>query len=230
MTLPQVATDNLSSRVYAQLRSALMDGDFTPGERLRIKDLAQQLGTSITPVREAVFRLVSERALELKAATAVHVPILAADDLRQIQFIRLELEGAAAARACELITPEQIKRLERLQEGFVKAVAHDAHEGSRINREFHFELLAAAQMPLLTAVVENMWVMMGPLLTTFHKNVSKRQVTGKGHNHYGVIRGLKKGDATAVREAIQEDIRWGRVMIRWLEDEDRKAQSALEIA
>ena len=52
-----------------------------------------------SPVREAIFRLVSEQALEMKAATAIHVPLLDSERLQEIQLIRVQLEGVAAERA-----------------------------------------------------------------------------------------------------------------------------------
>lgn len=196
-----------------------MDGEFAPGERLRIKDLAAQLGTSITPVREAIFKLVSERALEMRAATAIHVPVLSPDDLRQIQLMRLALEGAAAERACLLMTPEALNHLAKVQEQFTVAAAEDAALAAKLNAEFHFGLLRAAQMPLVTATVENFWVMMGPLLRTFHNEMPRREISGRTHKHYQVLRALRKRDPVAVRSAIQDDIRWSDVIIAWLEDQ-----------
>jgi DNA-binding GntR family transcriptional regulator len=65
MQLKTIEKENLSSRVYSEIRNALMNGQYEPGERLRISALAEQLGVSITPVREAIFRLVSEQGLEM---------------------------------------------------------------------------------------------------------------------------------------------------------------------
>lgn len=104
----------LVNRVYGRIRAALTDGEFSPGERLRTKDLSVQLGTSVTLVREAIFKLVSERALEMRAATAIHVPTRDPDDLRQIQLMRMALEGAAAERACVMMTTEDVYRLSKM--------------------------------------------------------------------------------------------------------------------
>lgn len=218
--LPQLSSENLSSRVYGRIRTALMDGEFSPGERLRIKDLSTQLGTSITPVREAIFKLVSERALEMRAATAIHVPTLGPDDLRQIQLMRMALEGAAAERACMLMTAEELDRLSKIQDAFVVAASTDAALASKLNTDFHFALLRAAQMPLVTATVENFWVMMGPLLRTFHTEIPRREISSRNHKHYQVLRALRKRDPQAARIAIQADIRWSDVIIAWLEKQN----------
>ncbi len=157
--------------------------------------------------------------MEFKAATAVHVPILRPDDLRQILLMRLALEGSAAARACELVTEDDVKRLEDLQEKFIKAAATDARLAARLNRKFHFALLTGSRMPLVTATVENLWVMMGPLLRTFHIEVPRTQIVGPTHKHYKVLKALRRRDPEAARAAIQDDIRWSNVLIAWLEEQ-----------
>ncbi|SDN03515.1 GntR family transcriptional regulator [Ensifer sp. YR511] len=208
---------NLSERVYANIRNALMDGEFEPGDRLRISALADELGVSITPVREAIFRLVSDHVLEMKAATAIHVPELTADQLREIQLIRLLLEGEAASIAAQRITPKELDRLEDIQTRFQKAAATDPKKAALLNREFHFGLIGAARMPLIFNTVENMWVLMGPLLRTFHIEMPKRDLASGKHKHFDVLEGLKTRDAAKAKAAIQDDIRWGQVMIEWLE-------------
>src|SRR6218665_3771169 len=96
--LGRVEKQNLPERVYVEIRNALMNGQYPPGERLRIAVLAEVLGTSITPVREAIFRLASEKALEITAATSIIVPQIELDTVREIQLMRRLLEGAAAAQ------------------------------------------------------------------------------------------------------------------------------------
>ncbi|QRG07805.1 GntR family transcriptional regulator [Xanthobacter dioxanivorans] len=214
--LRQVEKENLSARVYGRIRRALIDGQFEPGERLRISALAADLGTSITPVREAIFRLVSEQALEMKAATAVHVPMLDSRRLREIQLVRMELEGAAAARAAGHITDQQIQRLEQIQEDFIEG-AQDPKKASLGNRDFHFALMEVAGLPLVESIVENMWTLMGPLLGVFHGTVSRDRIDRENHPHYAVLRALKARDPEKARHALQEDIRLGLGMADWLD-------------
>ena len=64
--MAKIESGSLSARIYSELRRALIAGDYSPGERLKMQDLAVELGTSVTPVREACLRLVSEQALELR--------------------------------------------------------------------------------------------------------------------------------------------------------------------
>jgi DNA-binding GntR family transcriptional regulator len=220
MQLRTIEKENLSSKVYSEIRNALMNGQYEPGERLRIAVLAEQMGVSITPVREAIFRLVSEQGLEMKAATAVHVPIITADHLREIQLIRHHLEGSAAERAALNITPAAYKALEDLQERFVAAAATNPKKASRLNREFHFAIMEAADLPLVFSVVETLWVSLGPLLQVFHVRAPKRDLRRDRHRHEDVLTALKRHDAAGARKALQADIAWGKIMIDWLEQRE----------
>lgn len=215
--LPKINKGNLSEQVYGTIRASLMDGRYEPGERLTIASLAEQMGVSITPVREAIFRLVTERALEMRAATSIHIRRLSAPELREIQLIRHHLEGEAAAQAARKIAPAGLAALERLQSSFTAAAAHDPLEASRVNREFHFRLAEAAEMPLLYATIEAMWAQMGPLIHLYHLNTPTRVLASGDHGHYPLLRALALGDAEGARRAIQEDIGVGVVMVDWLE-------------
>lgn len=218
----RIDRDNLSARVHGALRQALMDGAFEPGQRLTIAALAAEFGTSATPVREAIFRLVSEHALEMRAATAVHVPRLDIARLREVQLIRMELEGAAAARAASRITATQRAHLAAVHERFLKAAATDPAIASKHNRDFHFGLLHAAELPILENIVENAWVLMGPFLRMFHIRMPRRQLAHDEHPHHHVLAALESGDGAAARAGIQQDISWGSVMIDSLAHEGSK--------
>lgn len=214
---------NLSEQVYETIRNALMDGRYQPGERLTIRGLADELAVSITPVREAIFRLVSERALEMKAATAIHVPIISADQLREIQLIRGLLEGQAAETAAQNATPERVARLEAIQQAFQEALLSDPLKASYHNRDFHFALLEMVDLKLLYATVENMWVLMGPLLRMYHQQLPTRDLNVEDHDHNDVLRGLRQKDGAMAREAIQNDIRLGLKLVEWLEAKGQEA-------
>lgn len=219
MAVKPVMRENLSTQLYNNLRSALMDGQYAPGQRLTISGIAEEYGTSITPVREAIFRLVSERALEMRAATSVQVPDQSPENLREIQRIRVELEGLAAFRAAETITKAELKDLKAINTNFIKAAATDPEKASVLNRDFHFAVLRLARMPLLEGICENLWVLMGPFLRTFHDRMPVRQISGDNHKHYDLLAALEAGDPERSRLSMQEDIRWGEEMVRMLETE-----------
>jgi DNA-binding GntR family transcriptional regulator len=210
---------NLSEGVYRRIRKAIMSGRFPPGERLRLATLAEQFGVSITPVREAIFRLVSEGALVMRASTAVSVPVLTAQQLREIQLTRILLEGACAERAALLAAEATVAELDAIHSEYIRAWQRDPVEASELNRQFHFVLAAAGDMPIVLSVIEKMWAMMGPILHTFHVAMKPRRLGVASHRHYEVVRALERRDGPAAREAIQADIHWSDAIIAWVEQQ-----------
>ncbi len=83
-----VGRDNLTARVYQELRQALMEGRFRPGHRFKIRQLAQSLGVSETPIREALMQLVRERVLDMQAARSIAVARLTSAQYQELRGIR----------------------------------------------------------------------------------------------------------------------------------------------
>lgn len=223
--LKPLKNGNLSQQVYDAVRNALVEGRYEPGEKLTIAGLAKELGVSITPVRETIFRLVSEKALEMKAATAIHVPELTPDQMREIQRIGILLEGEAAEVAAKKITPRQIKSLEDIQERLSEAVRGSPLRAARLNRRFHCNLMAVADMPVLHATVENMWALKGPILRIYQLEKIGKADLGQ-HIHYDVLDGLRNGDANKAREAIEYDVGGCDDMIDWIRERQKETESA----
>lgn len=212
-----IAKSSLSDKIYTELRTALMDGRFDAGDRLKIGDLAKELDVSITPVREAIFRLVSEKSLVMKTSTAVHVPELTVTDLRQIKLIRLALEGATTAAVAEKCTPRLLHKLRAVQSDFLDAAGVDTKRASLLNRRFHFILAEASGMDIIVHSIANMWAMIGPTLSEFHDTVPRKDLVGE-HRHEAVLDALEARDPEAACAAIQHDIEWGEMLIQWVSD------------
>ena len=209
----KIVRASLSAQLYANLRLALMNGQYEPGHRFTIEGLAEEYGTSITPVREAIFRLVSEHALEMRAATSVQVPNLGPKELREVQKIRYDLEGRAAYEAAGRITADELEELHAIHARFVTAAGRDPAEASLLNRDFHFAVMRFSGMPLLESICESMWTLIGPFLRTFHIRIPVREIVGEDHRHHSLMIALAAGDREACRMAMQEDIAWAEKFI-----------------
>lgn len=222
-SLKPVKKENLSVRVYNEIRNALINGQYEPGERLIIGELAQEMGVSITPVREAIFRLISEQGLEMQAATAVYVPYVNSEKLREIQQIRFHLEGMGAAEAAQHITRKQLDNLIALQKDFISCTSTDPKRASYLNRKFHFAILEASNRPILRATVESFWVITGPILKVFHVKTAGLDYSENEHRHEAVLQALEARDSEAARSAIQADLVWGgKIMIDWLVEREKE--------
>jgi DNA-binding GntR family transcriptional regulator len=222
-SLKPVKKENLSVKVYNEIRNALINGQYEPGERLIIGELAQEMGVSITPVREAIFRLISEQGLEMQAATAVYVPYVNSEKLREIQQIRFHLEGMGAAEAAQNITRKQLDNLIALQRDFISSTSTDPKRASYLNRKFHFAILEASNKPILRNTVESFWVITGPILKVFHVKTAGLDYSQDEHRHEAVIEALEARDPEAARKAIQADLVWGgKIMIDWLVEREKE--------
>lgn len=208
---------SLSARVYATLRESLMSGQFRPGQRLVMQDLADQLGTSITPVREACMRLVSEGGLHLRSGRFAIVPPMTLARYMEVRTIRLALEGLATRIAAEKATKEEIAGLLEIHPEYEKADnSEDSDLAYQYNRDFHFAVYRMSKMMMLVAHIESLWVSMGPMFTVFFIRGQRRYFGAD--EHMNVIRAIQAGDGAAAEAAITRDIiSGGEDFIRFLQ-------------
>jgi DNA-binding GntR family transcriptional regulator len=201
----------LSADVYSQLRDLLISGRVMPGEKLSLRSIADALGVSVMPVREAVHRLVAEQALEMSANRYIRVPLLTVSQFREITSIRLNLEGQAAARAAELVSPEALQEIEAIHDAFCKEFAQSAPDESRLialNKELHFAIYNQAEMPILLQIVESLWLRIGPILNFDLRSGNERVVQRvQASHHAAMVDALKRRDPVAACESLQNDIK-----------------------
>lgn len=200
-----VSRENLTSRVYAQLRESLMAGRFWPGQRLRIREMALAMGVSQTPVREAIMQLVREGGLEMRSSAAITVAKLSVARYKQLREVRLLLEGLATEKAAALLTPHDIGRLETLHAALIKAEKSDDREAATLtNFQFHFTIYRGSQQSDLVEILDGIWLRNGPLLKFLYPHAAPAY-RGR-HQHLVLLDALRRHDAAAAKRAIQDDI------------------------
>lgn len=205
MNIQPLEQGSLSARVYMVLREGLIAGQFRPGQRLVMQDLAEKLGTSVTPVREACLRLVSERGLELRSNRFVTVPALTLARYMEVRTIRLSLEGLATGLAAKNATAGDIDRLVEIQSIYAKVDhAGDFEQAFRYNRDFHFAVYQLSGMERLVAHIESLWVSMGPMLTVFYREGEHRYIGAA--EHVNIIAAFRERDSELARAAMERDI------------------------
>ena len=209
-SLTSIGRRSLSVEAYRQIRRALTTGEFLPGQRLNIREIADSFGTSATPVREALLQLVTEGALELRAGQAISVPVLTQETYLELRDLRLNLEGMGAARAAERASNTAINKLESLHEKLIAAKERrDFKAALRWNEMFHLALCREAGMPRLLRIVEGLWAQSGPLLNMLYADTRMPSPTDKPHGHVRVIAALRARDPEAARAGIHDDISGG---------------------
>jgi DNA-binding GntR family transcriptional regulator len=201
--LKKIPQDNLMSRVYQEIKTALTAGRFKPGERLAIRKLAQQLGTSPTPVREALQKLVSYGALEMAPAHPIAVPILTKARYLENRAIRIVNEGLAAAEAASRITGSHLEKLKNINTEMIKAFKNGRYGDVLVkNYAFHIELCRASEMPTLVNIVEMLWLQIGPSLNFLYSE----KTLGSESYHPQVLKALEDRNPQEAKLAIENDI------------------------
>ena len=117
-------SDLKGDQIYARLAAQLMSGQLLPGDRLKIRELADEIGTSVTPVRDALLRLVQDGALVMPTPRDIRVRSLTLREYLEIRSIRLELEGMAAGMAAIKATAADVARMEALMAANETALAN----------------------------------------------------------------------------------------------------------
>ncbi|RJE78614.1 GntR family transcriptional regulator [Paracoccus sp. JM45] len=194
------------AQIYARLREAIISGYFRPGEEISLRRAAAVLGTSVTPVREALRQLESDGGLEVFGGNRVlRVPILTQTQLVDIRDIRIQLEGFAAAQAIHAIGAPQLRLISNACAIMQRAAdTGDADLYLESNWRFHSLIYRAAGRAVLMNTIEGMWLRVGPLI--------RQAVTAPLHfqrsmaSHRAAEQALHTGDASALQAAIICDI------------------------
>lgn len=202
----------LAEAAYESVAASLMEGGYVPGDRLAARTLAAQLGVSLTPAREAVLRLVSEGALELRNPRTIVVPTLSPQQFKEIYCIRHALEPTAGRIAATQLTSEDVKVLERLLERMTGHYARgDYRQAFRSNREFLFRIYAAAQMPLVLSFIQAAWLRVGPTFRLLYPILAVPEDALRIRAE--AIAAIKAQDADALAAAIEKDLRRGEALL-----------------
>ncbi|WP_283811922.1 GntR family transcriptional regulator [Bradyrhizobium sp. cir1] len=211
-----VERETLNDRVYRELRTMIMSGGFAPGSEMKLRDLAQSLHVSPMPVRDAIGRLVVERALKMLPNHRVIVPETTIDEFLEIRRVRILLEGEAAALACQHVSPDVIASLKRIHEKIKSLSGNKQRQFWALNQEFHFTVYEAAKSPLLLSMIESLWLQIGPVFNHIPINLTSEGARG----HQRIIAALGAGDAKAARAALTEDLMKGgdRIIAALIQD------------
>lgn len=205
-----LARETLGERVTAELRALLVAGRLAPGEKLSLRRVAEALGVSMMPVREAVSRLAADKALEVLPGRAVRVPVLTLEQFRELTRLRLVVEGFAAEEAARVASDEQIAAVAAHEAIFAEAANADpprSADGVAANRDLHFAIYEAANMPALVEMIERLWLKAGPILNIDMRHEPMRLKGGNAvQAHAALLDALRRRDPQAARAALESDI------------------------
>jgi len=194
-------------RIYRTLRLQVMYGELRPGQALTLRGLAKQHDVSMTPVREALRRLVAEGALALSSSGRVTTPELSNDRIEELAALRALIEPELASRALPRAHLALIDRLQTINMANAEAVVkQDAVAYIRTNLEFHRTLYLRAQAPAMLAVIETIWLQLGPTMRALYTRLRRNEPP---QYHRMIIAALRAGDEPGLRLAVRTDVTHG---------------------
>lgn len=200
---------NASERAYSGIRSLIVNGKLETGFRLREGELAEQLGVSRTPVREALRQLAAEGLVEVRPNRGAVVGSLSSSALEEVAEARASLEGAAAHRAASRIGEPDLTRMESLDRQMWDLTRsgrdEDLDELAALNRQFHEIVSEAAQSPSLIALLRSINYV--PLVRRTFRYYPEEALLRSMSSHRELIAALRAGNG-AWAEAVMRAHIW----------------------
>jgi DNA-binding GntR family transcriptional regulator len=205
----------LGEEVAQYLREALMAGRYLADQRLGVEDLAEELGVSTMPVREALLTLANEGLLVVRPRRGFRVVQLAVQDIEDVYDVHAYLSGRLAERAAANISAHTVGTLADLQRRIERAVADNEPPAvlERLNYEFHREINRCAKSPRLE------WFLRAAtryLPRQFYEDIPEWAQTS-AQDHPGIIDALARHDGDAARQLMTQHVeRAGALVVQSL--------------
>ena len=203
---------SLGQHVFDNLKQAIIRGDIAPGEWLVESHIAQMLGISRTPVREAIHKLERERLIERQPRGGFTVLGLNRDDIEETFGIRGVLEGYAARLATLKHHPRELIVLEKKVEEFQECLSKKQMDSLPvINTEFHELLYDLSKSPRLIHMINGL----RDQIYRFREIILKDQKhAGTSHeDHLQMLKLMHKRDVEGVEKLVREHIQRGQEVV-----------------
>lgn len=196
--------NSLSNYAYEQVRAAILRGDFHAGEALFEVRLAEKLGTSRTPVREALQVLARDGFVESTPLRGYSVPRWSIDDVRELFELRETLEGAATRYATLRVSAAGIAELEQLCEQYEQASEFEAW--TLIGTEFHNRIFAMAGNRRINTLLDSLKAQIMLTRRSVLEGVNGRREESV-REHRAILDAIRRPDADAAEQLAREHVR-----------------------
>lgn len=195
----------LSTQLYQLLRDAIVTMTLQPDDVVFERALADALGISRTPVREALLQLAREELVRIAAQSGTFVAPVKREQFAESALIRQVLEIASIRRAADIISTRELEQLHDIQEAHRRAIErNNAVAAIACDNAFHATVCTAARLPRVQQLVE---FARAPIDRVRHVTVRDpvvADVTLKQHQR--VLDALEKHDADAAEQALREHL------------------------
>lgn len=206
--LAKINLDNykpLRDVVFENLRTAILEGNLKAGQRLMEVQLADQLGVSRTPIREAIRKLELEGLVVMLPRKGAYVANMSFKDLIDVLEIRSSLEGLAASLAAERRRDEDIIELERVAKEFETSVREtNVDDVLKKDVEFHEKIFLMANNKKLYQLITSLWEQVHRFRVTYVSNYEASLSLVEEHNR--ILEAIRSGDCELAKKYATEHI------------------------
>ena len=191
--------------VFNTLRQAILRGELKPGERLMEIQLANKLGVSRTPIREAIRKLELEGLVLMIPRKGAEVAEITEKSLRDVLEVRRALEELAIELACQRMSEEEVGNLQKAQEDFKKAIAEgDAMKIAETDEHYHDVIYEGTQNAKLIQMLNNLREQMYRYRLEYIKDEDKRKILVLEHEK--ILKTVRERKVAEAKEAVREHI------------------------
>lgn len=197
---------SLRNKVFKHIKSQIINGAYGPGDTLLESKLADELGVSRTPIREAIRLLEMEGLVETTAKKGAVVLGISPQDVEDIYAIRQLVEGLAARWAAERLTPAELKELQKIYELMeFYAHKHDIEEIAELDNKFHQLIYEVAGSKILYLTLRNLhqYVQMARLKSLSMENRLPHTLA----EHHAILEAFQAKDPVAAEQALSAHVR-----------------------
>lgn len=198
-----------------RLRALILEGEYRPDERLVEEQLAERLGVSRTPIRQALTTLEAEGLVEIAPNKGAVVCSFSVEDVWDVYDLRAVLEGYAARRAADRICEEEVSRLRELAEeqaGISPEEAPDREEAIRriveVNQRFHGAIVEASRNGRLGKLIQR--TVEVPLVFKAFYWYTPKEIAISNHYHRQILHALESGEGERAEIVMREHVYEGR--------------------
>jgi DNA-binding GntR family transcriptional regulator len=205
MTLNHIENRSLRDRVLDALREAILTGEFKPGQQLIETELAESLGVSRAPLREALQILSTEGMVETVPYHGTTVRRLSKTDIEELYSLRSVLETFAIRRVVDHNNPEQVARLRKCFDDMLTAAnAGDLKQVNQIDREFHDTLIELSGHSLLLTSWNVVSMRVRQVMALLNRRNSDLKKIA--YNHLPIIEAIEAGEIEKAVQLMQNHV------------------------
>lgn len=187
-------------QAYNYILEGILSGELAPGMRVPTEQVAETLGISRMPVRDALRRLEGDGAVAIFTNRGASVAEYSPDEVIELIEMRAVLEGLAARMALDRVTDEDIEELELLRHRMERA-ANDLPRWIKHHDDFHNYLTGLSGRPLITQQTQRIRVMLLPYFRRYYAETRELEIAGL--EHQTIIEAMRRKDPEYVEKTVR---------------------------